>query len=324
MATVEHAWPPDRWRDLRVAVAVSGGPDSVATLRALVELKSAYGGRGDLAVIHFDHRTRGEASAADARWVADLAASHGLPHRGGVAALEGPRAEDALRRERRVFFREAVGALGARALVTGHQADDQAETVLFRLLRGTGPRGAAGIRSVVRFTPACTLVRPLLGVTRGEVLSFLASRGQAYRDDATNADASASTRNWLRGCVLPLLESRFPAARERLAHFAQAAAESADLVELLAGKLVGQALVAPPATLRRDTLAAAPGPLAAEALRLVWRRAGWPERAMTALHWRALVKMAHDGDGARSILLPGGVTARRDADLLVLAPPDAG
>ncbi|TWT99670.1 tRNA(Ile)-lysidine synthase [Botrimarina colliarenosi] len=336
-ALAAEASPPELWRDVRVAVAVSGGADSVALFRWLLAEKQAGGGRGDVVVLHYDHRVRGDQSEADASWVAKLAAAHDARCVAEAAPIVGPRSEEALRDERRGFYRRATDELGARYLATGHTADDQAETVLFRLLRGAGPRGAAGIRATAPLSESCTLVRPLLGATRDDVLAYLADLRQPYREDVSNAD-DAYTRNWLRGAVLPLLAERFPAVRQDLAAFATRAAETADLVATLAESLLDGALLvgeleteamaenaADSVTLQTALFAQSPRPLVTEALRAVWRRARWPQQAMTARHWRQLTDLATQSAPAAAVILPGKVRVERRDDRLTLArPPSEG
>lgn len=319
---IEQAWPASSWRDVGVAVAVSGGPDSVALLRLLAEAKKLAGGRGELVVLHYDHGTRGDQSAADSAWVRQFAESLGFVHFSETSPASGARSEEAFRDERRAFYRRAADRFGARYLATGHTADDQAETVLFRLLRGSGLRGAAAIRPFAPLTEACTLARPLLGVPRADLLAYLAATGQAYREDATNAD-NVFARNWLRLEVLPLLESRFPTCRAELAQFATRTAEAVKLLESMAAETLEDAAdgdeVDAGVALRVEKLAALPAGLVPEVVRLAWRRAGWPEQAMTAEHWRRLAAMATKPGGEETQVFPGAIAARRGRGLLLLA-----
>lgn len=323
--SLDDHWPVSTWRDVRVAVAVSGGPDSVALLRCLAQARQDAGGRGDLVVLHLDHSVRGEASRLDARWVQQLAGQLGLASHLETSKTTGPRSEESLRDERRAFYRRAADALGARYLATGHTADDQAETVLFRLLRGAGLRGAAGIRPLTPLTPACSLVRPLLSANRGDVLAYLASIDQSHRRDITNGD-DAYARNWLRNQVLPLLAKRFPAAAAELAGFADRAAEANDLVETLAADLLRRSRLESAGTegavtLQSAMLAQSPQALVVEALRLAWRQAGWPQQAMTAGHWRQLGEIARAAEPQAAVVFPGAVRVERIGDTLVLAGP---
>lgn len=206
----------------RVGVAVSGGGDSVALLFLLEELRAELG--ITLLVLHLNHQLRGAESEADEQFVAELARSHGLEFisaRCDVAAEArrlGQNLEEIARQLRYGFFQEVAQSGRVTRVAVAHTADDQAETVLARLLRGTGPTGLAGIYPVVG-----AVVRPLLDVRRGELREYLKSRGQEWREDASNRDA-ARLRARIRHTLLPLLESEFqPAAVERLAALASAA-----------------------------------------------------------------------------------------------------
>ncbi len=210
-------------------VAVSGGPDSVALLDLLRIIQPTAHLR--LAVAHVNHGLRPEAGA-DAAFVAHLAARAALPYaqrqvnvRARMADA-GESVEEAARELRYTALQEMAHGLDAQRIVTGHTADDQAETVLMRLLRGTGVAGLAGI-------PARrgNIVRPLLEVWREEILAHCHERGLAYRVDATNASLEM-TRNRIRLELLPLLERDYaPRLRQRLHHLAEMAREDSYVLE---------------------------------------------------------------------------------------------
>ena len=211
----------------RVAVAVSGGADSVALMLLLVELRSELG--VVLSAAHVNHKLRGAESEADERFVAELARRHRLELAVAMAPVGGVRSgiEAAARERRYEFFRELARTKGVGKIATGHTLDDQAETVLLRIFRGTGIRGLAGI--LPRLTlehegQACgEVVRPLLGVRRAEVRQFLQERGQEWREDSSNQDWSF-LRNRVRIRVLPALQESFgESAVENLADLAEIA-----------------------------------------------------------------------------------------------------
>ena len=183
-----------------LGVAVSGGADSVALFRLMLELRDALG--IGLVVLHFNHQLRGDDAAADQRFVEELAAAHGVPCEvstqdvRAAARREGWNLEDAARRLRYQFFDQAV-AQGRVAVA--HTADDQAETVQAHLVRGTGLTGLAGIHPVVG-----AIVRPLLEIRRHELREHLAALGQPWREDATNLDTSR-LRARIRHRLLPFL-----------------------------------------------------------------------------------------------------------------------
>ncbi|MGA8838694.1 MAG: tRNA lysidine(34) synthetase TilS [Candidatus Sulfotelmatobacter sp.] len=237
----------------RVGVAVSGGLDSVAMLRLLLDLRGELG--IVLSVVHFNHGLRGADSDADQEFVAQLAREHGVEFQvdcGDVpqlAAEEHCGIEAAARELRYGFFESLLDpdnssendpgsspAPPLNKIATGHTLDDQAETVLMRLIRGTGLRGMGGIypRIVVEHEDGeghGEIVRPLLGIRRNELEQYLADVKQAWREDSSNADAKF-TRNRVRRLVLPLLEREFnPAVAESFAELAEIARDEEDYWE---------------------------------------------------------------------------------------------
>ena len=191
----------------RAGVAVSGGADSVALLRMLESLRDRLG--ITLIVVHFNHKLRESESDADARFVEALARTRGLECIGGcedvaaAAAANKWNLEDAARRLRYAFFERMIAEGRATRVVVAHTADDQAETVLAHILRGTGPTGLAGIYPAVG-----SVVRPLLGERREDLREYLRQLGQDWREDSTNRDLSKQ-RARIREQLLPLLERDF-------------------------------------------------------------------------------------------------------------------
>jgi len=213
---VERTFPLIQRRNFRTLIAVSGGPDSVALLR-LIAANADPVSKSNLIVAHINHGTRAEQSDADAKFVRQLAKDHqlefcldSLPPKPSKIdeTTRQSQSEDSLRNARYDCLVEMAGRLGCRYLVTGHHLDDQIETVLFRIFRGTGIAGLQGIpdRRVVH--DALTIVRPLLSVPSKELKAYLGSIGQDFRTDPTNAENSF-TRNYLRNEILPSLEQRF-------------------------------------------------------------------------------------------------------------------
>ncbi|MGA9882616.1 MAG: tRNA lysidine(34) synthetase TilS [Candidatus Acidiferrales bacterium] len=208
----------------RVGVAVSGGGDSVALLRILQAAREKLGVM--LLVVHFDHGLRGVESDADAGFVADLARTFALPFvlgRENVAAAAERNKwnlEDAARRLRYAFFERIVREGQATRIAVAHTLDDQAETLLAHLIRGTGPTGLSGIYPV-----SGNVVRPLLGFRREELRSYLQEHGQSWREDSTNQDVQR-LRARIRARLLPTLQSEFaPRIVERLSRLAQLSRE---------------------------------------------------------------------------------------------------
>jgi tRNA(Ile)-lysidine synthase len=321
------AWPVEQWRGVHVLAAVSGGADSVALLRALVAAKQTTGGAGEIVAAHVNHQLRADADEHEA-WVREQCAELGvrcMTRRVVVAELrdeQGDGVEAAARTARYAALVEMAEEVGARFVATGHTLDDQAETVLFRLVRGSGLRGLAGMPRARALSASVTLVRPLLGIQRAELEAYLGEVGQPWLEDSTNSELRFS-RNKIRAEVLPLLREAINSeADAAIVRAADLVAESQDLIESLAGELLAACRVEGSnerIALLCSPLRTAPPLLAIEALRAAWRAAGWPEQAMTQQWWRNLSALGRDNSQGRQLNLPGNVLARREGDALVLA-----
>ncbi len=297
-------------RDTSITVALSGGLDSVALLDLLLALHARWG--WTVSAAHFDHRMR-EESGSDAAWVKALCESRGVTCQVGRAPTT-PRNEVEARELRYAFLREARAALGDRWLATAHQADDQAETVLFRLLSGSGLTGLAGIPA--RRPPH--IVRPLLPFWRSEIEAYAHARGLAHLADPSNLDLRIA-RNRIRHRVIPAIEAagqpNFRRDLYRLSDLARrGAAVVAKLTEAAAAELILQAaesrvVVARTGLLAYDTNARA------HLLRALVARVGpRPGRIGT----RIALKFINTGISGRAIDLAGGVVLRREFDRLII------
>jgi tRNA(Ile)-lysidine synthase len=212
----------------RVAVAVSGGADSVALLRILLELREHLG--IILSVAHFNHKIRGADADADEQFVRELATKYALDlhlssgDAPAEAALNQQSLETAARNLRYAFFRELLASRKVDNIATAHSMDDQAETVLMRLLRGAGTRGLAGIYPAYSSGESVgAIIRPLLEFRRAELREYLEAHKQPWREDSTNSDLH-HTRNSIRQELLPLLSEKYnPNIVETLARTAEVA-----------------------------------------------------------------------------------------------------
>lgn len=277
-----------------LVVAVSGGTDSSALLVLLAELAPALGLL--LHVAHFDHRLRPRSAAADAQYVADLAQRHGATIRLGRAERP-PRSEDDAREQRYAFLRRVAREAGARAIATGHTRDDQAETVLLHLVRGSGITGLAAMRP-----KRDDIVRPLLPIGRAETMVLCRAAGLQPREDPTNRSL-VPARNRIRHAVLPELARINPQVHGALARLADAAAQVADETALAADVALAAATSA-----EGIVLARLPAALRDEALARAWReRTG---RTLGARHRAALARLAAERGGAAGLDLPGGRAIR--------------
>ncbi len=223
-----------------LVVAVSGGPDSLALLHVLVTLREEFG--LTLHVATFDHRIRGAASAADVRFVQEIAGRWGVPATTGSddvparARQWSLSLEAAGRKARYAFFVQVAEKVGAGQIALGHNQDDQAETVLMHVIRGAG---LAGLRGMLPRTPISAMgvpsasplvaVRPLLDIPRAAIDEYLRALDIAPRTDPTNTDR-AYVRNRIRHEIMPLLEAINPQARNALAHTARIARDEYEVL----------------------------------------------------------------------------------------------
>jgi tRNA(Ile)-lysidine synthase len=297
----------------RVIVAVSGGADSVALLLALKDAATRL--LIHLEAAHFDHRLRGADSDADAGFVADVAARLGVPfHLGRAAApLSGPALEARARRERYFFLEGLAGRLGVERIATAHTADDQAETVLMRLLRGSGADGLQAIR----FRRG-RIVRPLLECTRADVLAHLAAAQQTFREDASNSDRRF-LRNRVRHEVLPALAAVNPRVRAALARTATVIQDEHRLLDRTARRALTAEGMVDAQGLSLDRLGRLAAPLRPRVVRN-WL-AGAGVGGLTHERLETVLAVARGGDRRAASDLPGGWrVARVDGRLVVFRP----
>jgi len=295
--------------DHGVLTAVSGGVDSVALLHLLAR---ALPPEGKLAVAHVNHGFRGADSDSDAAFVRSLAMEYNLryfEHRLDVGATMS---ENAARNLRYDFLVQQAEQIGFRYLATAHTADDQTETVLHRILRGTGLAGLSGIVPSRVVTPAVTLLRPLLHVRRKEILAYLESLSKTYRDDKTNFE-NQFTRNRIRNRLLPMLREEFnPQIDEAVCRLAMLAAQHESVLAELLDDLIDSALVEQ--SPNRTVLDVLPLqgcslPVLREVLIRVWKRQNFPQREMDYGQWSALAELFQTP--GKRLDFPGGVIAER-------------
>jgi tRNA(Ile)-lysidine synthase len=280
-------------------------------------------------IAHFNHQLRGPESDADEVFVRDLHArlssesgTEVLLRCGQAAVGEqaeqlGCNLEGLARRLRYEWLVQVARETGARFIATGHTADDQAETVLFRLLRGTGLGGLRGIAARRELAAGVEVVRPLLTTTRREILAYLAGEGQEYRTDQSN-ECLDRTRNRIRHELLPHLAVEYnPAIASVLCRLAEQADEAyrdevgRALALLAAAELPRAGLVL---VLHVGRLSREPRHIVREVFRQVWLREGWPLGEMGFAEWDRLAALARQEAGATD--LPGGIRARRRGEVV--------
>jgi len=329
-----EAWPPESWRDVSVLIAVSGGPDSMALLRGLHRLKesneaptaSAAGAQGRLIIGHFNHRLRPDADEDEA-FVREQAAALNLPcetARGDPAALDMREGlESAAREARYRFLQETAERQGARYIAVAHTADDQVETILHHIIRGTGLAGLSGMPRVRSLSPAVTLVRPLLGIRRSEVEDYLRQIGQPFRTDPTNLSTDL-TRNRIRHELLPLLSGRFNReVVQAILRLGSLAGEAQEVLSGMASQLMSRAVTDfPDGEVRVDCrlLDEQPRYVVREMFCQIWRQRRWPMQDMTQRHWDELAALAASARPPVPRTFPGGLLAARAAGELRLSP----
>lgn len=299
-------------RGKRWLVGVSGGADSVALLHLLLDA-----GFRDLVVCHLDHQLRGSASTADANFVLRLCGKLGLPCESGRIdvrkrmAASGGSMETAARHARHEFFAQCAVKHRCRRILLAHHADDQAETVLWNLLRGS--HGLKGMREEQRITMErirMRVVRPLLGVRHAEILDWLTRRGHDWREDASNREPVA-IRNRLRNEVFPLLAEI--SGRDPVPALVRAAADSAARDEIESGWLQNLNPRDPQGRLHLPVLRELPPAIQRTVLRNYLMENGVP-RVDRALLDASLGLLAPANPAA--INLPGGRRLRRSGGRL--------
>jgi len=325
----------------RVGVAVSGGADSVALLRLLDRLRDELG--ITLVVVHFDHALRGAESETDAAFVTELAKTLQLESVGAredvaaEAARQGWNLEDAARRLRYAFFDRVIDQRKATHIAVAHTADDQAETVLAHLMRGTGPTGLAGIYPV-----AGTIVRPLLGTRRESLRDYLRAHGQAWREDSTNRDVRR-TRARIREQLLPVIERDFSGAIvDHLGELARLAREEGnfwdalveDRFQALTRRDGDDVRVAVHDVLRPLELQMAAGQnrtsrkcneygplrvLTERLIRRLYEEVRGNRRELSANHVEQVMHLASRSSSGHLVELPGAITVRRTLGELIFS-----
>ena len=319
-----RSWPATGWCDVTTLVGVSGGSDSVALLRLMSAASAASSDSGRLVVAHFDHGWRDD-SAQDAQFVAGLAATLEVPCALGSAAEEAAAntapadasvsaSEERARAMRYEFLTRTAKQHGARFIALGHTADDQVETILHHMMRGSGLRGLGGIRRSRKIDESITLIRPMLGFRRAELIEYLRSLGQTFRVDATNADPSY-TRARIRLELLPQLRSYNSEVDESLLRLGGLAAEASAEISRLAQDVLREATTASTATsvtISIPALADVSPYLVREMFAELWRQQAWPLQDMSYEKWDALCRLVHADTQptATTFNLPGNIIAR--------------
>ena len=322
--SIADAWPISRWIDVGVVVGCSGGADSVALVLALDALRrTQMNGRGFLVVAHFHHGVRGSDADADRDFTSHLAERLGLPavsgsidsHDAMDTSVTPPRDEASLRARRYAFLGSVAASRGARYVAVGHSADDNVETVLHQLLRGTGPAGAGGMSAFRDLAGDLVLARPMLRTRRQTIRQALREIDEPWREDATNRDL-AYRRNWIRRELIPGIEKRYPHAGDAILRFAETQREWKAVIEQDARRWLEAVRWRRTTGDRGETVATLdwgacrlqipPRATVVRGLQLAWQDSGFPLGEMSAEHWRWLSATLRSGHPARRVF-PGRV-----------------
>jgi len=311
-------------------LALSGGPDSTALLLACCELRRDRGLR--IAGAHFNHRLRGAESDGDARFTEGLCADRGVECTTGSADVAAHRSrerlspEEAARELRYAFLARASAECGSQAVATGHTLDDQAETVLLHVVRGTGIEGLAGMRRThVRRAddeaPPVRVVRPLLDLRRDETERFCAELAVEPRRDSSNEDL-AYPRNRLRHAVLPELAAINSRVLEAIVRLAAHARNDLSIIEEQVDGAWHEVAVetARGVRLRRDRLRAVPAALVSYLVRRLYDRVSGSTENLELVHVCQMVAIALGRAGA-GVDLPGDLRLEAGYEYLALLPP---
>lgn len=299
-----------------IGVAVSGGIDSVALLDILVSLTTEL--PISLMVLHLNHGIRGEEATRDQRFVRELSTKYALPYMDKAVDVPGYIKEtslslqEAARELRYWFFEEAVQTHDLDKVAIGQTADDQAETVLMRFIKGGGTRGLKGIPPV-----RGGYIRPLIEVWREELLAYARYKGLSFVEDSSNKE-ERYLRNRIRHTLLPSLKEYNPRIKDRLLHLAEVLGEDDSYLERLAQEVAKKIVTADEeVTIPVPSLLSLPTPLQARVLQHAF--AGLSSGGVLEYpHVKGIMALIREGGGSKGITLPGGYRAMRTYDTLLL------
>lgn len=319
-------------RDSKIVVGVSGGPDSMALLQGLIALNEESDFHLSLHIGHLNHHLRGAEAEKDAAFVQAAADDLGLGCTvvdrdiAGLAAERGESIEETARNERYHVLERICIQVGAQLIAVGHHADDDAETILHRILRGTGLRGLAGIPRRRAISPMSDvhLVRPLLRHTRRDVLAFLADRGIPYRDDRSN-ESNEPMRNRIRNVTLPQIENDInPQVREALLRLSEQARWFEEYLRETAQRTFETLIIS-----RTDQALALNAVALGKRNRIVQtelvRRAieafQIGQQDLSFAHLKAVLDLTADPASGKRLDLPGGMSVTKLYDRLIFSVP---
>ena len=309
----------------KILVALSGGPDSVALFHILAQAAPVLG--FELGAAHVNHGYRGQAADGDQAFSRDLARDLGIPFFtqscdvAAQAKAAGISLEEAGRQARYAFFSTLVADQGFTRIATGHHRDDNVEQVLMNLLRGSGLDGLAGIPALQTGLCEAPVIRPLLSLSKGDLLDLLSEINQDFCRDATNAD-TAHRRNALRHHLIPLLEERYnPRIREGLDRLSQMATQESDFLDREAEKIFNAQTCSPEGSdviLKLQGLTDCHPALLPRVLRLGLRRVKSDLKRISHTHIRDMVTLMAEAQPGKHLDLPGRIRVYRERERVVI------
>ncbi len=318
LAILTACWPTGRWSDVGVLVGCSGGADSVALLCALAQQRQCQSPpRGFLAVAHFNHRLRGAESDRDQAFVRDLAQQLDIDFESECG--DGSASDEATLRDQRLQFLLATAKRkGARYIAIAHTVDDNVETVLHHLMRGTGPSGLAGIAANRALDDDFVLIRPLLSAKREQLRQGLREIGQPWREDSSNANTEYR-RNWIRNQLIPMIESQYPEAVDAIARALEGQRLWRQTIDRQASRWLSEhVLITSEVRIRRDS--AADPAIVIAALQQLWDQQNWPRAEMARPQWTRLATSVVGNEPER-YSLPSAIEVVAENDHLRICPP---
>ena len=322
---------PEGTPENRILIAVSGGADSIALMRALDQLKNSTKAQSpallphdSLIVAHLNHGLRGDRSDADAAWLEAECQRFALPFVSEKQELAlspretGEGLEECCRKARYDFLTRIAREHRCAQIAIAHTRDDQAETVLHHIVRGTGITGLRGIPRIRAMQAGIFLIRPMLEISREAVIHYLNENSQDYRDDESNADTSF-TRNRIRHQLIPLLKKEFnPNVAQAIYRLSQQAEEVSTLISEQVKQVLSEATLDQNQELWRldcDAFKNVPEYLIKQCFLTIWTEMGWSRKRMGFDHWQRLLELSRSG---QKLSLPDQITAERRERLLIL------
>lgn len=309
-------------------LAVSGGSDSMAMLHAVVRLQDRLK-LVQLEVAHLNHALRGADSDGDAAFVQQICRelqvrchvevmSAGTLQQASRGSLE-----EAARRVRYQFLERVAMDRGIQNIATAHQSQDQNETIIFNLLRGTGLRGLRGIPQIRQVSPYLRLIRPMLSISKEMIPNWIRDQSLAFREDGSNEEMDFA-RNRIRRLMSQLPDEDGDALNRRLSELSHQANQTIQSLDAGAVEILRVSVLETSEStirLRRNCLLQWPEPLVRHALNSVWSTAGWPQQQMNRDHWLRLSRIIREGT-PRRCTFPSAIELQIRRDLAVLSRPN--